>query len=301
MNSVQILQKAQAFDGDLSQIEIPLCQMISFQVVRPALAVDIEKMKVDFIHGYRPGAAVFYMSTIDFTGKERVVTDSDRQSWDRQWKRQNQEFEDFLGLHPALHSLSNKFFFIWDGNHRHQAWTEFISETYSDNYNWHYRIRSIVLNTKDDVASILIEMHDINKATENSHVKTNIVHTLHRMQKVGVLSLACFCDLLTPDEVQAALKLADSVDKKPWYNIPRAKFLDYIYSVSTKLFLFNFFSGECEFRTCTSLCNYIRCSVIVRANAPIISFCSKSLLKQAMRPSGDMKMRSMRTLKLHLE
>ena len=77
-------------------------------------------------------------------------------------------------------------------------------------------------------------MHDINKATENSHIKTNIVHTLHRMQKVGVLSPMCFRDLLTPDEVQAALKLADSVDKKPWYNIPRAKFLDYIYSVSTK-------------------------------------------------------------------
>ena len=103
-----------------------------------------------------------------------------------------------------------------------------------DNYNWHYRVRSIVLNTKDDVASILTTMHDINKATENSHVKTDIVHTLHRMQKVGVLSPICFRDLLTPDEVQAALKLADSVDKKPWYNIPRAKFLDYIYSVSTK-------------------------------------------------------------------
>ena len=160
VNSVQILQKAQVFDGDLSQIEIPLCRMISLQVVRLALAVDIEKMKADFIHGYRPGAAVFYMSTIDFTSVERFVTDSDRQNWDRQWKRRNQEFEDFLGLHPELHSLSNKFFFIWDGNHRHQAWTEFISETYVDNYNWHYRVRSIVLNTKDDVASILTAMHD---------------------------------------------------------------------------------------------------------------------------------------------
>ena len=138
MNSIQILQKAQALDGDLMQIQIPLCRIISLQVVRPALAMDIEKMKADFIHGYYPGAAVFYVSTTDFTGKERVVTDSDRQSWDRQWRRRNQEFEDFLGLHSALHSLSNKFFFIWDGNHRHQAWTKFISETYADNYNWHY-------------------------------------------------------------------------------------------------------------------------------------------------------------------
>ena len=56
--------------------------MISLQVVRPALAVDIEKMKADFIHGYRPGAAIFYVSTTDFGGLERVVTDADRQSWD---------------------------------------------------------------------------------------------------------------------------------------------------------------------------------------------------------------------------
>ena len=154
VNSVQILQKAQAIQGALSQIDIPLCRMISLQVVRPALAVDIEKMKEDFIHGYKPGAAVFYVSTTDFGGLERVVTDSDRQSWDRLWRRRDEEFEYFLGLHFELESLSNKFFFIWDGNHRHQAWTEFISQSYQDNLNWHYRVRSIVLNTKDDVASI---------------------------------------------------------------------------------------------------------------------------------------------------
>ena len=77
VNSVQILQKAQAFNGDLSQIEIPLCRMISLQVVCPALALDIEKMKADFIHGYRLGAAIFYVSTTDFTGIDRFVTDAD--------------------------------------------------------------------------------------------------------------------------------------------------------------------------------------------------------------------------------
>ena len=68
VNFVQILQKAQAIHGGLSQIDIPLCRMISLQIVRPALAVDIEKMKADFIHGYRPGAAVFYVSTMNFGG-----------------------------------------------------------------------------------------------------------------------------------------------------------------------------------------------------------------------------------------
>ena len=84
--------------------------MISLQVVHSTLAVDIEKMKVDFIHGYRPSVAVFYVSTIDFSGMERFVTDANRKTWNKQWRRHNQEFEDFLGLHPELHSLSNKFF-----------------------------------------------------------------------------------------------------------------------------------------------------------------------------------------------
>ena len=77
MNSVQILQRSQAFQGEFSQIEIPLCRMITLQVVHPALAKDIEKMKVDFVHGYHPGAAVFYVSTTDFGGEERFVTDVD--------------------------------------------------------------------------------------------------------------------------------------------------------------------------------------------------------------------------------
>ena len=100
--------------------------------------------------------------------------------------------------------------------------------------------------------SILTAMHDINKATKNLHVKTNLVHTLHCMQKVGVLLPICFRDLLTPDEVQAAQKLADSVDKKPWYNIPCAKFRDNIYSVSTKSFAFYSYAGDYEYMICTS-------------------------------------------------
>ena len=61
--------------------------MVSLQVVRPALAVDIEKMKADFVHGYHLGAAVFYVSTIDFSGNERTVMNADRNAWDAQWQK----------------------------------------------------------------------------------------------------------------------------------------------------------------------------------------------------------------------
>ena len=106
-------------------------------------------------------------------------------------------------------------------------------ESYSNDYEWHYRVRSIVLSTKDDVASILTAMHDINKATENSHIKTNLVYSLHQMQQVGLLPVSSFKDMLTAKELQVAQKQADSTEaKKPWYPISRVKFLDYIYNVS---------------------------------------------------------------------
>jgi hypothetical protein len=54
----------------------------------------------------------------------------------------------------------------------------------------------------DSVTDALTSMHDINKATENSHVKSNLVHTLHRMQTVGKLDLIEFKGFLTHDEYE---------------------------------------------------------------------------------------------------
>ena len=64
-------------------MDIPLCQMIGLQVVRPALAVDIEKLKADFVHGYRLGVAVFYVSITNFVASELEVLSEDRALWDR--------------------------------------------------------------------------------------------------------------------------------------------------------------------------------------------------------------------------
>ena len=214
-------------------MDIPLCRMIGLQVVRPALVVDIEKLKVDFVHGYRPGAAMFYVSITNFVGSEQEVLSEDSALWDWHWQRRHREFEAFLQADPDLRFLSNKFFFVWDGNHRYQAWMEHILQAHSDNLDWHYRVHSIVLQTKDSMTSIITATHDINKATKNSHVKTNLVHTLHRMRKVGTLEYTQFKGLLTDDEFEAAKKhFENNKENRPWYCLPRAKFLEYIYNVS---------------------------------------------------------------------
>ena len=99
-------------------------------------------------------------------------------SWNRHWQKRD-EFEAFLNADPDLRFLSNKFFYIWDGNHHHQAWTMFIAKSYANDIEWHYRVQAIVIRTKEDPASILTARHNINRATENSHMKTNLVHILH--------------------------------------------------------------------------------------------------------------------------
>ena len=131
-------------------------------------------------------------------------------------------------------------FYVYNGNHRLVAWTEFIHQAHPNDLEWHFRVRTIVLRTLDNVTNVLTAMHGINQATENSHVKTNLVHTLHRMQKVGTLPVDEFKSILSAEEIQAAKNaLLSNKENKPWYNIPRAKFLEYIHSVSNRSPLLN--------------------------------------------------------------
>ena len=119
-------------------------------------------MKADFIHGYRPGAAVFYVSTTNIQGNLRDVTDDDRLSWNCHWRRKDMKFKQFLQSDLELQFLSNKMFYVWDGNHRLVAWTDFISQAHPNDLDWHFRVRTIVLHTLDNATSVLTTMHDIN-------------------------------------------------------------------------------------------------------------------------------------------
>jgi hypothetical protein len=85
-NSVKVLQKLEYPKGGKAHMDIPLCRMKTLQVVRPALQNDILKLQSDFVHGYRTGAAVFYVSLSDEQGREMDVTAKDRDQWDEHWK-----------------------------------------------------------------------------------------------------------------------------------------------------------------------------------------------------------------------
>ena len=194
------------------------------------------------------------------------------------------EFEQFLQSNRELQFLSNKMFYVWDGNHKLVAWTEFISVAHPNDLDWHFHVRTIVLHTLDNVINILTAMHDINRATENSYVKTNLVHTLHRMQKVGTLSVEEFKGVLSPDKLMAAKNATESINQnKPWYNIPQEKFLKYIHSIrSSCLHLFDFHS-------------WIGC---IHTNIPMLI--SKTLHKLEMRCTGNTRTNTTKIAELPL-
>ena len=77
-------------------MDIFLCKMVILQVVQPALQSDIDKMKADFIHGYRPRATIFYVSTTNYLGHKRMASDDNTAARSPNWQYQEHEFELFL-------------------------------------------------------------------------------------------------------------------------------------------------------------------------------------------------------------
>ena len=59
------------------RFDILLCQMIYLPLIRPTLVHDIKRLKAEFTYGYRYGASMFYVSTYNENGDERLVKDVD--------------------------------------------------------------------------------------------------------------------------------------------------------------------------------------------------------------------------------
>ena len=75
------------------------------------------------------------------------------------------------------------------------------------------------------------------RSTENSHVSTNLVHTLYRMQSIGTMPLTSFKKQLDPK----SYKRCEEKSVETWYSLTRPIFLDYMYSVSSSIFSTMFF------------------------------------------------------------
>ncbi len=163
LNSVTTIEQLRLLPIEDSRILIPLCRMTIMPIVRPTLSCDLTLLEADFVHGYREGAAVFYLSTTDEHGLIHTFSDEEKQTWNAHWRAADARFEEFLRTKPSLQHLSNAKFFVCDGNHRLQAWMKVISRDHPLEMKWHYSVDAIVLDTKGRIGEVMQVMHDINK------------------------------------------------------------------------------------------------------------------------------------------
>jgi hypothetical protein len=90
------------------------------------------------------------------------------------------------------------------------------------------------------------------RSTENSHVSTNLVHTLYRMQSIGTMPLTSFKKQLDP----RSYKRCEEKSVETWYSLTRPIFLDYMYSVSISSISYYVFNVYLSFIYITSICTY---------------------------------------------
>jgi hypothetical protein len=137
--------------------------MLAMPMVRPTLTSDLAKLEQEFVHGYREGASVFYVTVTNEEGKSHEVTEADKASWDPIWRAKNEDFNSFLLSVPELSGFTNLMFFVCDGNHRRQAWLNHIERLHKTDDSWHFLVDSILLETKGKIGVLMQVMHDINK------------------------------------------------------------------------------------------------------------------------------------------
>ena len=161
-NSTSVINNLKMQPSSKFRIHIPLCRLVSMPLVRPTMRSDVKRLEAEFVHGYRDGDRVFYVSLTNDTGDYKVVTPGDEEGWGPHWQQANDGFELKVAADPDLAKLSKHMFFVWDGNHRLLAWRQFIERVHCEDRDWHLSVECIVLNVGDSAPLLLNAMHDIN-------------------------------------------------------------------------------------------------------------------------------------------
>jgi hypothetical protein len=131
INIGEILDKYKISPKWKARMDVPLCRMVPMPIMRHDLKIDILKIKHAFHMRYTERDMVFYLSLTNWKGEEQDVS-LHSGTWDEHWVVENEQFEKVLKKDPNLVCLSSKTFFVWDKNHRIQAWMPYISKLHND-------------------------------------------------------------------------------------------------------------------------------------------------------------------------
>jgi len=77
-------------------IHVPLCKMISMEVVCLIIENNVTLLAISFIKGYIPSSSSFYVSLEHEDGHMHEVMKETHNTWDDVWKKKNEEFEECL-------------------------------------------------------------------------------------------------------------------------------------------------------------------------------------------------------------
>lgn len=145
-----------------SRFLIPLCRLKTYPKVRPIVKYDVEMLANEFVKGYRDGDRVLYVSPFDVDSKDLAVREDDAIWSNPLWKGANDVFENYLSSDPDLHQFRNKYFYVYEGNHRVTAWMGYIEKYHSKNPDWYISVDCIVLDARGQCSKLLNAMNDIN-------------------------------------------------------------------------------------------------------------------------------------------
>jgi hypothetical protein len=163
VDSVKTIASLRMKPDHMFRLQIPLCRMVAMPMVRPTLSCDLKLLEQEFNKGYRDGAAVFYVTTTNKAGESSEFMEEEMEGWDPLWRKRNAIFNAQLEAIPELRFLKNLKFFVCDGNHRLLSWMTHITRKHSKEWDWHYAVDSIILDTKGKTKLVMHVMHDINK------------------------------------------------------------------------------------------------------------------------------------------
>jgi hypothetical protein len=81
VNSIATIEVLCLKPTSLSRMQVLLCRMVPMPIVRPTLSSNLASLRDEFVHGYRDGAAVFYLSITNEGAQIEKVMDEDLVSW----------------------------------------------------------------------------------------------------------------------------------------------------------------------------------------------------------------------------
>lgn len=94
MNTVAALAALRLQPANISRHMIPLCRLVVMPMVRPTLQCDLVKLEQEFVHGYREGACVFYVSLTNEQGVGEHVTSKHRSERGPIWQSGSDKFDE---------------------------------------------------------------------------------------------------------------------------------------------------------------------------------------------------------------